>query len=423
MQDPLDEIQTVVESIEGSSRIAPDDREALLEYNRELRKRRSEIGDRRRLKNLMHLRLMAGHSSKYSEDELPNARLVDALEDQAAADTFRDWIHTTYTNEETNRDYRSALRSFGNHLTEGDDPPAPIDDISGSTSRNYNPMPDPAKMYRWEEHIQPMLDAARYTRERAAIATSWDTGARPEEFTELRVGDVADHKYGMTISVDGKKGQRSVVLITAVPHLKQWLADHPAGDDPTAPLWCQLDSPNSISYKMKLKLLKKPARDADMTPPSSTTFRRFRKSSASYLASQGVNQAHLEDHHGWRRGSDVAARYIAVFGDANDRAIAAAHGVEVQEDEPEPIGPIPCPRCEEMTPRERGFCINCGQTLDRKLKEQLDVVRERLDDQAIHADDPEEREDAIRARRTLDEKPHLMDADELHDLASSLSAD
>lgn len=54
----------------------------------------------------------------------------------------------------------------------------------------------------------------------------------------------------------------------------------------------------------------------------------FRKSSASYLASQNVSQAHLEDHHGWTRGSKIAARYIAVFDDANEREIARARGAE-----------------------------------------------------------------------------------------------
>lgn len=65
-------------------------------------------------------------------------------------------------------------------------------------------------------------------------------------------------------------------------------------------------------------MLQGPARKADINH-TDITFRRMRKSSASYLASENVNQAHLESHHGWTRGSDVASRYIAVFGEANDR--------------------------------------------------------------------------------------------------------
>jgi len=55
---------------------------------------------------------------------------------------------------------------------------------------------------------------------------------------------------------------------------------------------------------MFTKTLEGAAEDAGVDKP--VTFTNFRKSSASYLASQGMNQAHIEDHHGWVRGSDVA---------------------------------------------------------------------------------------------------------------------
>ena len=63
---------------------------------------------------------------------------------------------------------------------------------------------------------------------------------------------------------------------------------------------------------MFTKTLEGAAEDAGVDRP--VTFTSFRKSSASYLALQGMNQAHIEDHHGWVRGSDVASRYVSVFG-------------------------------------------------------------------------------------------------------------
>jgi len=99
------------------------------------------------------------------------------------------------------------------------------------------------------------------------------------------------------------------------------------------------------------------------------TFTLLRKSSASYLASQGVNQAHLEDHHGWERGSKIASRYVAVFGDANDRAIARAHGSDVEQDENDPISPVECPRCGRETPRHEDHCTWCHQVLNPEAAE------------------------------------------------------
>jgi hypothetical protein len=422
-RDPEARISVLLDSIREADTVAPEDKDALETYNREVRRKQSQIGTRRRLKNLRHLGMMAGYSQKYDPEELPDIRLVDCLEDRDTVGVLLDWIHDQYPNPETNRDFRSAIRSFGKHYTDGQDHPDHIAEVSGSPPSNYNPTPDPAKMYRWEDHILPMIEACQNPRDKALIATAWDSGARPEGFKQLRVGDVADHKYGMSISVEDKQGQRSIVLITAVPYLQTWLAEHPRRDDPSAALWCKLSDGSPISGRMKLKILKQAAEKADMTPPSSATFARMRKSSASYLASQGVNQAHLEDHHGWTRGSDVASRYISVFTEANDRAIAAAHGVDVQEDEPDPIGPVTCPRCEEQTPRQREFCINCGQALDQEAVQTLDEVVGQLEAQAVDHSDPDVRADAIEAARRIRSDPGRIDTDELHEVASRLSSE
>ncbi|WP_394296294.1 hypothetical protein [Natrinema pellirubrum] len=97
------------------------------------------------------------------------------------------------------------------------------------------------------------------------------------------------------------------------------------------------------------------------------TFTNFRKSSASHLASRGLNQAHIEDHHGWTRGSDVASRYVSVFADDTGREVARAHGLEISEaDEPESTAPIECPRCHQRTPREIDQCLHCRQTIDKE---------------------------------------------------------
>ena len=90
------------------------------------------------------------------------------------------------------------------------------------------------------------------------------------------------------------------MLITSVPYLNRWLSDHPRRDDSTAPLWCKLQSGEEMSYQMFRKVPREAAKWAGVSKP--VTFTNFRKSSTSHLASQGVNQAVLEDHHGWTRG-------------------------------------------------------------------------------------------------------------------------
>jgi hypothetical protein len=76
-----------------------------------------------------------------------------------------------------------------------------------------------------------------------------------------------------------------------------------------------------------------------------------------------MGQAQIEDRQGRKRGSEATAHYIARFGGESDDEYARLHGLEVDEDESEPIGPVECPRCHEKTPRDRPACMWCNQPL------------------------------------------------------------
>jgi integrase len=389
MPDPAARIDTLRgDRIPDNNDISEADRETLIDFSDELFLRKSEYSDYRHEKLLRHCVRMAEQVGG----------LAAAREDRDAAEDIVRWINKTYDNEETNRDYRVALRIFGKHTTKGDDQPPSIDWISGQTSRSYQPKPDPANMLHWDEHIQPMIDAANNNRDAAIIAVAWDAGCRSGEFRSLEVGDITDHKHGLQITVDGKTGQRTVTLIPSVPILTRWLQDHPARDDLSAPLWSKLHHPEGLSFRMFKKILETTAERAGVNQP--VTLTNFRKSSASHLASRGMSQAHIEEHHGWTRGSNIASRYISVFADDADRELARIHGLDVEEDEPDPIAPVECPRCGRDTPRDQDFCVWCEQAIEPGAVEQLKIDERRVqrvilgfakDDPSL-LDDVEERE-------------------------------
>jgi integrase len=374
-RDYRQQIETLRDRITASSALADADQELLLEFSRELEWQDTRYGDQRHRDLLQRCTMLAGDSHKYNPEELPDIRLADILEDETAVKTVARWIKRTYESEESKRDMRVALRVFADHLTDTDGVPSPVDKLSGGTPRSHDPQPDPARMLYWDDHIQPMLTRAANYRDKAAIALSWDLGPRPFEFRDLRVGDIIDHRHGMKVSVDGKTGERSVLVIPSVPYVRQWLSVHPDSETPTAPLWCKLNSAAALSHRMMLNMVQTPAEKADIDH-TDVTLRRMRKSSASYLASQNVNQAHLEDHHGWTRGSAVASRYVTVFAEANDREIAKAHGVAIEESaEPDPTAPVDCPRCKRDTPRGKPACIWCGQALSHTAAEEMEEQR------------------------------------------------
>lgn len=361
-------LENLRERIETSEQITEEDREVLLRFSDRLFLLKTKYSTHRHVKLLRHCTLIAENVGGLS----------DALTNREAAEEILGWINRNYDNEETNRDYRSAIRVFGKRVAEGDETPPSLSWIPTGTSRNYKPKPKPSEMLRWEEDVLPMIEATQNPRDAALIAVAWDSGARSGEIQSLQVGDVTDGEYGLQITVDGKVGQRTVTLISSVPYLNRWLQSHPRRKDETALLWCKLKTGEEMSYQMFRNILNQAAERAGITKP--VTLTNFRKSSASYLASQNVNQATIEDHHGWTRGSNIASRYISIFGKDSQRAIAKAHGVDVELDEPDPIAPLACPRCDRETPRDEEFCVWCRQALEpgavESVKERERKVRE-----------------------------------------------
>lgn len=352
MVDIRKQITNLQDRIAESDDISSRDKELLLEFSDRIDLLKSEYSDHRHNKLLRHCAIMA--------EEVGG--LADALETREAAEDIVRWIHQNYDNEYTNHDYRTALRVFGKHVWEDDGYPPGIEWVPSGTTNSHSPVPDPSDMLEWEDDILPMIDATRNTRDAALIAVAFDSGARSGELQELTVGDVSDHDHGLRLRVDGKTGQRSVTLVPSVPYLQRWLNDHPASKDPDVPLWSKLSKPEGLSYQQFSKCFSDPAERAGVTKTVTPT--NFRKSNATYLAREGLGQAQIEDRQGRKRGSDATAHYIARFGGDSDDEYARLHGMEVEEDESEPIGPIECPRCHEKTPRERETCVWCNQPLN-----------------------------------------------------------
>lgn len=364
----------------------------------------------RQIELLGRSEISASHHSDVLMRSVKMARevggLANALKNKQAAEDIVRWIHRSYDNEETNRGYRKCLRAFGRHALGVDETPDTLAWVPSGYSNTYDPAPDPGEMYRWDKHVKPMIREASNVRDEALVALCWDLGLRTSELHELRVNSLTEAEHGLRVSIEnGKNGSRSPTIIKAVPFVRDWLERHPgSGDDY---LWSRVNNPKRVSRNYLRDVLKRLARKASFDPPSTPTPTQFRKSSASYLASQNINQAFLEDHHGWVRGSDKAARYVAVFGSANDRAIASAHGVDVEVDDSGP-SMAECVRCEELNEPDRSRCRRCGYPLDQQAVEAEDLRQDRLNKQLAMLDGDK----AIRLLEMMDtlDNPEVLEA-------------
>lgn len=415
MRNPRKSVDNLRERIAEDHDLTETDRELLLRFSDRIDLLAEVYGDYR------HLKLL-GHAYRIATG-LEGEVLAPALEDREAAERIVAWIHRTYDNEETNVDYRIALRVFARRVapTDRDEIPPSVSWVSTTTSRNYDPSPDPREMLRWEEHIVPMAEASTNDRDAALITLGFDAGARSGELMDLSVGDIEPHEYGLQVVLEGKTGRRSVLLVPSAPYVRRWVDNHPRKGEPDAPLWCTLGGGDTISYQRVYQILKRLAKRADVNKNVTPTI--LRKSSAAHLARNNLNQVHIEDHHGWVRGSRVASRYIATFGEATDREVARVYGVEVDQEEVETINPVECVHCGQETPGEREFCLNCGQAISPDANHLVEEVSSLIDEEVINTDERERREDLMQVRRTVKEKPELLTQQQFHQLLNSLSRD
>lgn len=347
------ELERLRTRIRESELLSDDDRENLLAFSRQLAVLSTEYSDKRHVKLLRHCTIMGEKVGG----------LTDALAERDAAERLVEYANS-YPSVETQRDYRVALRMFGMRVLKRDPdnegPPESLVWIKTGLPRNHDPTPSRGEMLDYDEDVRPMIDhGARNFREKALFAVQYEGGFRGQELYDITVGDVVDAEEGIYINVSGKNGSREVLLIAdAVAYLSDWLEhEHPASNDPAAPLWSKLDAPERASYQTFLKYFKRAASRVGVEKAVTPT--NFRKSNAYDLARRGFNAALIEDRQGRKRGSVAVARYIAQFGREADEQYLSGHGVDVDVDPADDPRPVECVRCGHETPRHRDRCSNC----------------------------------------------------------------
>ncbi|HUR25456.1 MAG TPA: site-specific integrase [Candidatus Thermoplasmatota archaeon] len=164
----------------------------------------------------------------------------------------------------------------------------------------------------------------------AALWTLRDVGHRAREMLSLNVGDVV---FKTTKAADGstvqnvrlhlrkdapnlKTGARTAIGQRCAAPLKAWLALHPRGTDPKAPLFCGIRDDTGMhrwDYKELRKVIVRAGREAGVseTPENPGKLRPhdFRHTAATEKARTGWGELLMKEQFGWAGGSDMPAHY------------------------------------------------------------------------------------------------------------------
>jgi integrase/recombinase XerD len=247
----------------------------------------------------------------------------------------------------------------------------------------WKPTNGPSDMLSRDDVAQIAEHALNF-RDRAWIWTLFNSGCRPGEIYQLRIGDVVPHDEGyVELRVRREKNsapEPAPVYEDAVPALLAWLAAHPRRDVPEAPLWVDLSGGRAgkvATYRAMYKALESAAARAKTTKP--VTAYALRRSRLTMLAKDpAISTSVLEKVAGWVPGSNVARHYIHLGGKDVINALNARYGVKVPspgEPTQTPRTPSKCGRCKTVNPPGAVFCMTCGGPLSLPAVKQIEEAR------------------------------------------------
>lgn len=303
---------------------------------------------------------IAGIARRLSKDfEKVNRADIEQLIGKMEQSDYSHW---------TKHDYRVTLKKFFRWLRQTEEYPPEVKWLRSTIRNNHAKLPEEILT---PQEVQSIIAAATTPRDRALIASLYESGCRIGELLGLQMKHIQQHPHGFQITVTGKTGSRRVLLIACAPYLSEWLNQHPRREDPQSPVWATSDHrAGLLCYGRVSAILRKTARRAGVT--KAVNPHNFRHSRATHLANH-LTEAQMKEYFGWVQGSDMASTYVHLSGRDIDSALLKLNNIQTSETnrQVESFSLRLCPRCRLENPPANKFCSRCGMVLDEQAAHEL----------------------------------------------------
>lgn len=281
----------------------------------------------------------------------------------------------------TRRGFLIALRKivqFSHGLEWDEEFPACVAWIKGKVMRVERGTVKPSDLLTAEE-LAAIAQQAPNPRDKAWFSLSVETGWRPDEIFNIRVGDIKFTDSGALISIHGykRKQEKQLLVVNSVPRLRAWLECHPAKDNSEAPLWSAIYRPKAISrnyFRIRLK------RWAEKAGIKKRVWPYLLRHTSITRDDYRLSDAEAKIYYGWAANSNMRGVYSHLTSDNVNARIAGKVA-----DRPK-LEMRKCPTCGHENSFENAFCNNCSRPLTetarvQREKELTQDLRERIADE------------------------------------------
>ncbi|MBI2664617.1 tyrosine-type recombinase/integrase [Candidatus Woesearchaeota archaeon] len=265
----------------------------------------------------------------------------------------------------TKATYKIMFKRFYRWLKDTPDGhPAEVKWIPTTIKRTEITLPSNGEMLT-EADVQKLINAADQVRDKAFIATLYESGARIGEIATMQIKNLKFDTYGAVMHVTGKTGPRTIRIVTSTSYLSVWLQNHPDRNNNNAPLWVNVGKCSRyeiLRYSAIRVLLGRLFKKAGVAKRFNPHI--FRHSRATFLANH-LTEFQMNQYFGWIQGSKMPATYVHMSGKSLDKSILALNGLQSPEKGREAqFKPKSCQRCDTLNSPDAKYCSKCAGVLD-----------------------------------------------------------
>ncbi|MFA5358094.1 MAG: tyrosine-type recombinase/integrase, partial [archaeon] len=261
--------------------------------------------------------------------------------------------------EHTKSDYLDKLKRFDKWVNGGDEYTALTKWVKTTMKSRLFKLPNQLLS---PEEAKQLIDATKNIRDRAFLATLWETGARVGEVANLKIADLNFNKGECQANLYGKTGSRVALLLESVRDLKNYLQVRNAKsqDEFVFVLLGKNNNGQPITYSAVKRMLEHATQDAGIKKQVHPHL--FRHSRASFLASKGMNESVLCSVFGWQIGSKQVRTYIHLSGQqVQSQLKEKVYGIKKPEEHQQEF--LACSICGEINESLANECKNCYNPL------------------------------------------------------------
>ncbi len=229
-----------------------------------------------------------------------------------------------------------------------------------------------------KDEILKLIEACDNSRDRALIATHYETAARPAETAALTWKDVNIDEYGAEIRIlDQKKAHlghnyRYAYLTWSRAYLAAWKNDYKPGKPDDDSSIFVTSQGNEINYNRFRRIIDKAKSGAGIN--KKITPHLFRKSRITHMLAEGFSET-IVKKIAWDNVSTGMIRTYTKLSETDIRnEVLDRAGIIQKSESAPPILPRTCYKCGTQNSPTARFCTECSTALTDDAREEQEVT-------------------------------------------------